>query len=202
MFFTQLLRYINIVLVMMILGVLVFLSYCALNKKFGPERWTRAVILTILFIAGALGSFVASVDLVFFAEPIVQTVEVHMSGVVTAAEGEALFNPYWDVTGTSLVTNVEWGQLEPGETSTVQFWIKNEGTTDLYCVIVWDSATWQPPNAEQFFTLSWNYGENPLSPNRARRVTLSLLVNEDISGIEEFSFDMMITGSDTAPGGG
>jgi hypothetical protein len=197
----RLLRYADIVLIAMLAGIIGYIAICAIKKNLAPKKWTTDLILTILLLAGGVGSMFATMDAIFFAEPATSTVEIHVTGVISAAEGEAAFGPYWDVTATSPVISVDWGVLDVGEAGEVQFWIKNEGTTDLWCVLNWDIASWEPLGAEQYFDLSWNYGGTSVSPGRARRVTLSLFVHDDIVDVEAFSFQMIITGSDEPIGG-
>lgn len=52
---------------------------------------------------------------------------------------------------------------------------------------------WNPKAASRYITLSWDYGGQSISPNNVVPVVLTLSVSKDISGITNFSFDIIIT---------
>jgi hypothetical protein len=100
---------------------------------------------------------------------------------------------YKDASCTTKASNVPWGTISPGSSRENVFYIKNEGTTALNLFL--DTANWSPTNAANYLTLSWNYGGQTIQPNQVIKVTLTLTVSPSISGIDTFSFDIILTGT-------
>lgn len=190
-----LLRFGVILLGTILVALLLFIvaAYSSKSKVFSASTWTSEVIRAIILVAGLLGASFGFVDSMIF-NPVTGTVIVPSSGIMLV--GDIAFEIYWDVTGTNEVTMIEWGAMMPGDVMTVQFWVKNEGNTLLYC----DTGTdeWVPSGSEQYFDLTWNFGETPVGSLRSRKVTLELHVHSDITGIDEFTFNIIIYG-DVAP---
>lgn len=181
----------------MVMSLLTFISaaYASKSKTFSPQTWTKKVILTTTLTSGLVGAGIGALDSTTF-EPETDFATIPTSGVMTA--GNVTIEVYWDVTATNPVSQIAWGVLDAGENATVQFWVKNEGTKDLYCWLVSDD--WIPPEAGPYFDLTWDFGDTPVGKGRARKVTIELHVHTDITGIEDFSFNVIIWGSDV-PGG-
>jgi hypothetical protein len=100
---------------------------------------------------------------------------------------------YWDSDCTSNVTSIDWGFLEPGATVNVTVYIKNEGNIPV--VLNMTTDYWYPTSASENITLSWNREGYVLNPGSVQAV-LTLSVSSDISGVREFSFDIIITGTE------
>jgi hypothetical protein len=100
---------------------------------------------------------------------------------------------YWDSDCTSNVTSIDWGFLEPGATVNVTVYIKNEGNIPVVLNMTTDN--WYPTSASENITLSWNREGYVLNPGSVQAV-LTLSVSSDISGVREFSFDIIITGTE------
>lgn len=103
---------------------------------------------------------------------------------------------YRDASCTIEASEVAWGILSPGSSGTNVFYIKNEGTTALNLFL--DTANWSPTNAANYLTLSWNYDGQAVQPDQVIQVTLTLTVSQSISGIDNFSFDIVLTGTGTS----
>lgn len=191
----RLLRFGVIVLSTIVVALLLFIvvAYTSRSKVLSMSAWSTNVILSITITAGLLGAGIGFADSMIF-NPVTGTVIVPSSGIMLV--GDITFEIYWDVTGTREVTMVEWGALMPGDVATVEFWVKNEGNTLLYC----DTGTeeWVPSGSEQYFDLTWNFGDTPVGSLRSRKVIMELHVHEDITGIDEFTFNIIIYG-DVAP---
>ena len=190
----RLLRFGVIVLGTIVVALLLFIvvAYTSRSKVFSMSAWSTNVILSITITAGLLGAGIGFADSMSF-NPVTGTVIVPSSGIMLV--GDIAFEIYWDVTATSEVTMVEWGALEPGGVGTVEFWVKNEGNTLLYC----DTGTdeWVPSGSDQYFDLTWNFGDTPVGSHRSRKVTMELHVHADITGINEFTFNIIIYGDVT-----
>jgi hypothetical protein len=101
---------------------------------------------------------------------------------------------YWDITTLDDVTEIAWGDLEPGETKSVTVYVKNTGETVFTGSLSTDS--WNPPEASDFITLDWDFGSNPLKVGRIRTTQLTLRVDSGITGITVFNFTIIITGTE------
>lgn len=98
---------------------------------------------------------------------------------------------YWDAMCTQNVSLIEWGLLSPGESKKVTVYVKNEANT--MATLSLSTGNWDPPNASDYIMLSWDYAGQTLAPNAVLPVCLTLSVSPDIWGIEDFSFDIIIT---------
>jgi hypothetical protein len=100
---------------------------------------------------------------------------------------------YRDAGCTTRAYEIPWGTLAPGSSGEYVFYIRNEGTTSLNLFL--NTENWSPTNAANYITLSWNYNGQPLAPNQVVQITLTLKVSQSISGIDSFSFDIVLTGT-------
>jgi len=100
---------------------------------------------------------------------------------------------YRDASCTTRAYEIPWGTLAPGSSGEYVFYIKNEGTTSLNLFL--NTANWSPTNAANHITLSWNYNGQAVAPNQVVQITLTLKVSQSISGIDNFSFDIVLTGT-------
>ena len=100
---------------------------------------------------------------------------------------------YSNSQGTTPLSSLSWGTLEPGQSQTYTIYVKNEGNVPLTLSLETDN--WIPASAENYLTLNWNYNYQALSPDAIRQITLTLVVNPNITGITNFSFEVIIVGS-------
>jgi hypothetical protein len=104
---------------------------------------------------------------------------------------------YWDSACTNNVTTMSWGLLQAGEVYSQTVYIQNKGSTSL--TLNMTTSNWNPASASNFITLTWNregYVLNTTVPVIQTLLTLS--VSSNISGIQEFTFDITITGIEIA----
>jgi len=96
------------------------------------------------------------------------------------------------------LTSIDWGLLGPGSTSTKIVWIKNIGNTKITLNMTTDS--WKPTNAGNYMKLNWNCTGQVLNVNQIISAALTLDVLETIKETEitEFSFDIVIIGTENA----
>ena len=189
----RILRFGVIVLATIIMGLPPFLLLTYKDKVLGTRAWTVKFTAGLLSILALFGSGFASYDYMAF-DAVPQTTSIHTVGIMLA--GDADFGVYWDSTATNPATEIDWGILEPGLTGSATFYIKNEGASNLYAEAVWDIPSWIPPGADQYFDLTWDFDTKMLRPGFAQRTVLELHVHDDIAGIEDFSFEIIITGDD------
>jgi len=89
------------------------------------------------------------------------------------------------------LTYLNWGTLEPESVSNITVYIRNEGNQAATLFMVADN--WNPTNASNYMSLSWNYDGKMLSPMETVEVTLTLSVSPNVENIVDFSFDVIIT---------
>lgn len=91
------------------------------------------------------------------------------------------------------LTTVSWGTLQPGGSQNVIFYIKNEGNSATTLSL--ESSNWSSTAAETYLGLSWNDNGNPINPDAVVQITLTLTVDANIQGVENFNFDITIVGT-------
>ena len=103
---------------------------------------------------------------------------------------------YEDEGCTRNVTEIDWGFLEPGSNITREVWIKNTGNVEV--VLNMTTEGWIPAEASDYMTLTWDYEGQNLNASQAIRVVFMLSVSQTITetGIDSFSFDIIITGTE------
>jgi len=100
---------------------------------------------------------------------------------------------YKDAAATEPLTSADWGIFEPGESKTGPVYIKNEGNVPV--ALSFHVENWQPAAASNFITLTWDYNGSGLPKGSIKQVTFTLTVSVNITGIENFSFEVWIVGS-------
>ena len=100
---------------------------------------------------------------------------------------------YQDPALTLPLTEINWGILEPGEEKNHTAYIKNESNVPITLVLI--TENWSPLNASSFVALTWDYDVQLLGVDGFIEVTFTLAVDPAISGIDAFSFDIVIVGS-------
>ncbi len=98
---------------------------------------------------------------------------------------------YWDSACTNRTSSINWGLLDPGSNKTVTVYIRNEG--NAVATLSKAAQNWNPSTASSYMTLNWNYAGQTLSVNQVLQVKLTLVVSATVSGITNFSFDILIT---------
>ena len=98
---------------------------------------------------------------------------------------------FWDSNCTNTVSFIDWGMVEPGSKNNVTIYVRNEG--NVAASISLATENWNPSNASDYLTLSWNYDGRQLNPLEVVQVTLTLNISSSVHGIESFSFDIIIS---------
>lgn len=100
---------------------------------------------------------------------------------------------YTDSTCTSELSSLSWGTIEPGQSQSKTFWIKNEGSSPT--TLSFATSDWNPTNALTYIHPNWNYYGSEIDPDSEVQITLTLSVDSNIQGIETFGFDLTIIGT-------
>lgn len=138
---------------------------------------TSIALILLLLFGTSIALALLSAHYRLFSTGIVKTVGVN----IIDAKG----NP---------ITHINWGTLFPNSTSTYQVFACNNGTVPITLNMI--TENWNPPSAQQYLTLSWNYSGIVINPNQTLPITFSLYVSENVSGISDFSFDIVIIGEE------
>jgi hypothetical protein len=134
----------------------------------------------ILLCAAAIGIFGPALSLL-------QTSRTVPNGGSVKGVGVGI---YWNSGCTNQTSSISWGILDPGSKKTVNVYVRNEGNT----VVTLSKTTqnWVPTTASNYMSLNWNYANQTLSVNQVVQVSLTLVVSSTVTGIRNFSFDIMI----------
>ena len=100
---------------------------------------------------------------------------------------------YQDPALTLPLTEINWGILEPGEEKNHTAYIKNDSNVPITLILT--TENWSPLNASSFIALTWDYDGQLVEVDGFVEVTFTLAVDPAISGIDAFSFDIVIVGS-------
>jgi len=111
------------------------------------------------------------------------------SGTVKAINVEV----YWDSACTDVVSEIDWGTIEPGEPVTNTVYVKNTGNTAMTLSMTYSG--WNPAEAGDYITLSWDKEGATVNSDAVATAVLTLSVSESISGIESFSVNIVIEGT-------
>lgn len=145
------------------------------------QNLIRVIVLAsvLAFVAGSVLTFA----LTQWTRRIPSTASLKVVGV----------GVYEDAACTISVTQINWGILEPGDTATFAAYIKNLSNVPITLTL--QTEDWSPTNASNFITLSWDYDGSKIPVDSSIPVTLTLNVDAATSGIESFSFTIVIIGS-------
>jgi hypothetical protein len=144
----------------------------------------RGVELTRI---GVVAVVLASIAVVYA----LTSVSVYLSSVGTVkAVGVGV---YWDSVCSQAISSIDWGLADPGSVKNVTVYVKNEGNAPITLSL--QTINWNPAEAADYISLSWDYGGQAIGDNQVVAVTLSLSISSNIQGITTFSFDIVIVGS-------
>jgi hypothetical protein len=100
---------------------------------------------------------------------------------------------YWDTGLTSKAGTTDWGIVQPGTQKSFTVYIRNEENSSVTLSL--STSNWTPSTASAYLVLTCNYNGQTISPNAQSQLTLTLTVSSKITGISNFSFDIIITAS-------
>jgi len=101
---------------------------------------------------------------------------------------------YSDLACTLLLSTVNWGSIEAGGSVQETVYIKNAGDQNVTLTLA--TANWLPTAVEADMVLTWDYVPlTIIAPGDVATITLTLAVDSGITGTNSFSFDIVITAS-------
>ena len=150
----------------------------------------RRKAIKVVAVISTLAFLIALNPMIFGM--LTSTVQIQNAGTIKAVG----VGVYWDSSCTNETTSIPWGMLDPGSNKTFTVYIRNEGNTAESLSL--NTENWNPTNAQNYITLSWNYDGTVLSPDQVVEVNLTLSVSSSIEGIENFSFTIVIIGTESS----
>ena len=111
------------------------------------------------------------------------------SGTVNTVNVEV----FWDVDCTQIITDIDWGVLDPGENTSQTIYVKNTGSTAMMLNMTYSG--WNPVEAGTYLTLTWNREGTIVVADEVVSAVLTLDVSDTITGITSYSYDIVIAGS-------
>ena len=146
------------------------------------KKLSQFVLITI--IAALIGLIVTTTGLL----TINQTVS--SSGTVTAIN----VGVYSDSACTTELTSIDWGMISPGNSVNRTIYLKNTGNAQI--TLFMTKTNWNPVNADGPITLTWNRENATLNVDQVTSAILTLTLSKSISGITNFSVDIVFTGTE------
>jgi hypothetical protein len=142
----------------------------------------KALFLIACLLCFGLGSF-STIAVMQWTQRIPSSATVKAVGV----------GIYKDVNFTVSVTQIDWGIVEPGQSKNFSAYIVNRSNVPI--TLSMTTENWNPTNASKVITLTWNYSGTKIAVDDYVFVTFVLSVDQAISGIDAFSFTIVVTGS-------
>jgi len=102
---------------------------------------------------------------------------------------------YWDSDCANEVSSIDWDELTPGSTKEVVVFVRNE-EADVPCFLYLWTKDWLPVEASSYIFLSWDPASRRIDVGEIISVTLTLRVARNIRGINDFTFNIVIFGSE------
>jgi len=124
---------------------------------------------------------------------ILLTVSIHGSG--TIVEKNPNLGAFADMEATTAITNIDWGTLSPGESSSTWFYLKNTGNVPLN--VTMNITNWSPVIAGTYITITWDKpSQISILEGEVVEITITLTVHDNCIGITDFSQSIEIIGTD------
>lgn len=146
-------------------------------------KLSMAALLTLVF-SGIFVSLLASGLLIAYQR-------VPSTGTLIEAVEVGV---YVDSGCTNNLTSIDWGLLTPGMSINKTVYIRNDGTKRIILSMTTDN--WNSLSAQNYMSLSWNREDKILESGEVVQAVLILTVSPNISGIANFTFDIIIQGID------
>ena len=100
---------------------------------------------------------------------------------------------YWDLACTQVVSSIDWGTPEPGDSVSRTVYVKNSGSAPMNVSL--SASGWVPAEAGNYLTMSWDREGAEVAAAEVVQALLTLDVSGSITGITDFSFDIVIEGT-------
>ena len=121
---------------------------------------------------------------------LVATQTVTSNGTVSAVN----VGVYSNYSCTQNLTSISWGTLYAGNSTTRTIYVKNTGTVPV--TLTMTDGNWVPTTANTVLTLTWNRQNTVLDAGQSISATLTLAVASSTGSLADFSFNIIITGTE------
>lgn len=139
------------------------------------DRKTATIIASIVVVAVVVATVL-----------IMSSWRIHTHGRIKALGLEV----FADAECTLTVSEIDWGTIPQGGTSSVTLYLRPKGTVP--CNFSVATELYDPPEAKEFITLTWNYDNRTVQPNEVVAVTLTCHIDTDTWGIYDFAFNVLL----------
>jgi hypothetical protein len=113
---------------------------------------------------------------------------------VSAIETVGTFGVYWNSNCTSRVTSINWGNMTPGQEKTTLFYIRNEASSPMFLAGI--DKNWNPTTAQSYIHFTFDSDDQKIQAGQTKKVTCTLTVSVEITNISNYSFDILLLGTD------
>jgi hypothetical protein len=145
------------------------------------QKLSKAALIALAIIALSLTLTTAAL--------LTTSQNIPMNGTITAVN----LAVYSDSGCTQTVTSLNVGTLNPGATATQTVYIKNTGNVPETLTLT--TTNWNPTNATNYLTLSWNRQNTVLNAGSSIQATLTLTAAANTGSLTTFSCDVTLTGT-------
>ena len=164
-----------------------FITYVLLYNILVIETSARKISKIAIILTITVGLLLAAIT----AGMLTANLNIPSSGTITSVNVDV----YSDITCTEPLTSLSWGTIAPGDSVNQSIYIKNTGNTQI--TLSMSTANWDPAGAEGFITITWDKSGASLDAEQIIEATLTLSVDASMSGIEDFSVEIVIVGTTT-----
>lgn len=89
------------------------------------------------------------------------------------------------------ISAIDWGTLSPGDNKTTIFNITSLSNINL--TLHMTTGNFTPAGAEIYLDITWNLENTVIIPNETLSANVTLVVDPDITKVDNFNFDIIIT---------
>ncbi|MEM2922680.1 MAG: hypothetical protein QXF26_10255 [Candidatus Bathyarchaeia archaeon] len=155
----------------------------------GKKDQKSREIVGVIGVALAIGLILANANSIYGL--LSSVFSVGTTGIVKSAN----IKVYRESACINEISSIDWGFLDPGASKSVTIYVNNTGNVPL--TLTQETQRWNPSSASTYMTLTWDYAGTKIQPNQVIAIALTLDVSETIQNITSFSFDLVITGTET-----
>ena len=126
------------------------------------------------------------------------TTTVYASGLIgqnttntTGVVANVNLGVYKDRSCTQGLTSIDWGTIYPGNSVTVQAYVRNQGTVNM--TLQKALSNWNPSTASSYLSVNWNYTGQIITPSQVVHLGLTLVVSPNVKDVTAFSFNINMT---------
>jgi hypothetical protein len=98
-----------------------------------------------------------------------------------------------DANCTVSVTQIDWGFLDPGQTTNYSVYVKSQSNVEMTLTMA--TEDWNPSNATAVVGFSWDCQGRQVSAGTVVLANFTLTMSQTTNGLSGFTFTIVITGS-------